>query len=437
MSSPRAATSGPDAALARSFARRMAPLAALVGLLVAVAPPLVYELVGRHRLRGRVEAEARSVAEVIGGLAVREPYFWRYNVHKVVGAGSGRPDPDVVVSMRVAGCDGATLVGPEELGLAPRGGGARAWAAISARGRVVAWVQATGAVTALHEQALALGGGSVALGVALGVLLWLVPTGVVRRQGRRLDETVRRLGAAEAALVEANLGLARRVDEAVGEARRLSQRVVSIQEEERARIARDLHDSVGQLLTALQIDLQLARQGGADGPRRLEAALSLAERSLQDLRRVVRDLRPLELEGGGLSGAMGATAERFELRTGIPTSLRHDGPDVADPAAAVCLLRVLQEALANVSRHAGASEVGVGLRVDANRATLQVSDDGRGFDVERARGSGIAGMRERARFLGGSVVVRSAPGEGTTVTAEIPLRADGEDGPEADLAPGG
>lgn len=418
MSSPRAATSAPDSALGRSFARRMAPLAAFVGALVAVAPPVVYALVGTSRMRVHAEREAAEAAAELSVLATREPYFWRYNARKVVGAGTGRPDPAAVATLRVADCAGETLVGAAQLGLPEEGGGAQAWAPIRARGGVVAWVHASGAVTSLHEETVALAGGSLALGVALGLVLWLVPTGVVRRQARRLDETVARLGAAEVALVEANQGLARRVEDAVREARRLSERVVSIQEEERARIARDLHDSVGQLLTALQIDLQLAHHGAAE---RLEAALELADRSLEELRRVVRDLRPLELEAGGLAEALRATAERFEVRTGIPTSLRHDGPDVTDPDAAVCLLRVLQEALTNVSRHAAASEVGLRLHVTPGRATLEVTDDGCGFDPERVVGTGIAGMRERTRFLGGSVVIRSAPGGGTSLVAETAL----------------
>lgn len=429
MSSLQAHTSGREAALARSFARRMAPVAAMVGLLVAVAPPLVTELVGQHRLRALVAQEAQDVADTLGDLATRQPYFWRYTARKLIGA--GLPDRSVVGELRVTGCDGETLLSPADLGVDEAGEGAVAWAAVWARDRVVAWVRAAGAVTPVHDAALAIGVGSGLAGLALGVLLWLVPTGVVRRQARDLDATVARLAAAEVALVDANRGLATRVEEAVREVRTLSERVVSIQEEERGRIARDLHDSVGQLLTALQIDLQLASGSREDArDRRLQAALSLAERSLGELRRVVRDLRPLELEGGGLAEALRATAERFEVRTGVVTSLRHEGPDVDDEAAAVCLLRVAQEALANVSRHAAASEVGILLRVGDGVARLEVTDDGRGFvpgsvragpaSCDVASGSGLAGMRERARFIGGEVTVTSAPGKGTVVSIEVP-----------------
>lgn len=417
MSSARAATSGREAGLARSFARRMAPVAAAVGLLVAVAPPLVTELVGLERLRADVAVQAELVAGALGDLATREPYFWRYNAPKVVAA--RQINRGVVADLRVTGCDGETLLSRDHGGGAGLGG-AVAWAPVRARDRVVAWVRAAGAVGEVHRVAVVVGLGSGIAGAALGALLWIVPTAVVRRQARELDAAVARLLAAEAALLDANQGLTRRVEEAVGEAHALSERIVSIQEEERGRIARDLHDSVGQLLTALQIDLQLS----PGEPARLQAALSLSERSLEELRRVVRDLRPLELESGGLAVALRALVERFEIRTGLTASVRHEGPDVAGEAAAVCLLRVAQEALANVSRHAAATEVGVLLRVDGGGARLEVRDDGRGFDPGAVSGSGLAGMRERARFIGGELTVRSGAA-GTEVVAEVPVR-DGE-----------
>ena len=213
----------------------------------------------------------------------------------------------------------------------------------------------------------------------------------------------------------------------MAEVRKLSEGALRVQEEERLRIARDLHDGVGQAVSALQIELQLA--GVDDVEQRsphLQAAVRLAEEILGEIRNAVFALRPAELAERGLEQALRDCVERFELRARLPASFRAEGDLRRVPErAAAGLLRILQEALTNIGRHSGASEVGVMVRSADNALCLRVTDDGRGFETTAApRGSGIRGMQERAAFLGGRLEISSGPGQGTQVEVTLPLRTE-------------
>jgi len=207
----------------------------------------------------------------------------------------------------------------------------------------------------------------------------------------------------------------------------LTRRLVEVEEAERRRIARELHDRVGQNLSALNINLDLALgaiTGASPLRRRLEDSVSLVDATLQSIENVMAELRPPLLDEYGLGAALGWYAEEFSRRTGIAVVLR-DGKDAAAdlrPEAAVALFRIAQEALNNVAKHAGAKQVRVELACEAEEIVLRVADDGAGFDpAAAARGKrwGMNTMRERAEAAGGRLEVDSAPGEGTIVRASV------------------
>lgn len=215
-----------------------------------------------------------------------------------------------------------------------------------------------------------------------------------------------------------------------GEAlRRLSQEVVRAQEEERRAISRELHDEVGQTLTALRLELggvERLRLGPEDQLRqRLADAKSLAEAALQSVRDLAMGLRPSMLDDLGLEPALAWQTREFSRHTGIPAELTCD-PDLGALPERVrtCLYRVAQEALTNCARHARARTVGVSVRRQGGWATLVVADDGVGFDPEdgRGRGLGLLGIEERVRELGGRVSISSRLYLGTRLQVEIPLR---------------
>jgi PAS domain S-box-containing protein len=216
-----------------------------------------------------------------------------------------------------------------------------------------------------------------------------------------------------------------------------SRRLLEAQEAERRRLARELHDEVGQTLTGLKLCLEAAGQAPAGGrDAALKDAQALVHELIAQVRNLSLDLRPGMLDDLGLVPALVWHFQRYSAQTGVRVEFAHNGlgrrfPPEVETAA----YRIAQEALTNVARHAGAAEAAVRLWVDQDRLGVQVEDRGAGFDFEAARAkdtsSGLSGMRERAALLGGHLAVETAPGGGTRVTAELPLCGPGERGPNA------
>jgi len=224
--------------------------------------------------------------------------------------------------------------------------------------------------------------------------------------------------------------LAGQVALATAELRSLSRQLLTVQEEERRHLARELHDEIGQALTALQLQLAAARRTPA-------ASLSDAEAIVHELTGRVSelsmDLRPAALDTLGLVPALLWHSQRYEARTGVHVDLRHHGLDRRlPPKIEIAAYRVVQEALTNVARHAGIDVVSVQLLAD-DRLTIVIRDRGNGFDAAAiSAAGGLGGMRERVELLGGSLGIEAADGAGVVITAEIPL--DRDDVPEMDRA---
>lgn len=207
----------------------------------------------------------------------------------------------------------------------------------------------------------------------------------------------------------------------------LLQQLFTAQDQERARIGRDLHDELGQQLTALLLSLRLVEQSDsiATLKERAKAAALAAGASLDEVRRIARGLRPTVLEDFGLATAAERLCEEFQntQRTRITVSITLPA-DVRFPGGVeMCLYRVLQEALTNCARHAQAQSVRVALQKEGNWIRLEVRDDGRGFDAQNRNVSsfGLQGMRERVELLDGRYDVLSAAGGGTTVLVLLPI----------------
>lgn len=213
--------------------------------------------------------------------------------------------------------------------------------------------------------------------------------------------------------------------------RELSSRLMHVQEEESSRLARDLHDEIGQLLTALKIDLQEIQHGGEAQVRSdsLTDSLELVDRLLTQVRTLALDLRPSLLDDLGLVPALRWYANRQAQRNGWVLSLSVEGivGRVAVPIEVACF-RVVQEALTNVAKYANAKSVDLMLRRNENEVTLVIQDDGVGFDVmlarQRAQGGqsiGLLGMQERVRLAGGALEISSEVGQGTRLELCFPL----------------
>jgi signal transduction histidine kinase len=243
-----------------------------------------------------------------------------------------------------------------------------------------------------------------------------------------------------AELAEANYRLEEMMAENTGlHAQLLSQAREAGVLEERQRMAREIHDTLAQGLTGIVTQLEAAGQAvaGDERERRLGNAKRLARDSLSEARRSVQALRPEALETALLPEAVAEVADRWSAVNGVAVQVTTTGTAVAlYPDIEIALLRVAQEALANVAKHAGASRVGLTLSYMEDVVTLDVRDDGAGFCPADAghgrasagrRGFGLTTMRQRTERLGGRLAIESEPGNGTAVSASVPaiLRAAG------------
>jgi two-component system sensor histidine kinase UhpB len=215
------------------------------------------------------------------------------------------------------------------------------------------------------------------------------------------------------------------------ELRRLSAHIQQIREEEKARIARELHDDLGQQLTALKMAVSMSARdaGGRQGPsaQTVQATCAMIDELVDSVRRIAADLHPAILDDLGLIPAIDALIDEFMTRYGIQV-VRHIEDDTIqfNRSCRIELFRIIQEALTNVARHSNASEVVLDLLRADPHCVVRIADNGKGiaYDVRQGRHSfGLLGMRERAALLGGELRIQTAPGAGFTLIATIPLAA--------------
>jgi Na+/proline symporter/signal transduction histidine kinase len=210
--------------------------------------------------------------------------------------------------------------------------------------------------------------------------------------------------------------------------RKLSGSIMAAQEQERSAIARELHDELGQVLTALRLDSAwLAvrlREGDGKAADRAEAMQLLIDKTIDEVRSISIRLRPTALDDLGLTEALEWLSTDFESRSKATCIFTCGRIPLVSDSIATAAFRITQESLTNITRYARASQVDISLRLDGQHLTLLVADNGRGFDpavLEDAAGMGIRGMKERAKLLNGMVSIRSRPGSGTTVSFQLPV----------------
>jgi signal transduction histidine kinase len=214
--------------------------------------------------------------------------------------------------------------------------------------------------------------------------------------------------------------------------RHLTRQIIATQEEERKAISRELHDEVVQTLVGIHVELAaLAEQAAASAPAlrtQLARTQRLVENSVQAVHRFARGLRPAVLDDLGLISALHAHCRQLAKRKKLAIKLTaFRGVDALGGAERTVLFRVAQEALANVVRHARATQVRINLQRNGEMLRMEISDNGKSFAVEKTlrrknNRLGLLGMRERVEMIGGSLTIESAPGSGTTVRADVPFK---------------
>ncbi len=224
----------------------------------------------------------------------------------------------------------------------------------------------------------------------------------------------------------------RRIQQGERQLRRLSAHLQVAREEERTRIAREIHDELGQVLTALKMDLSLLGRKVGDHAQQahvlheIQTMGKLIDTAIQTVREIITELRPEMLEDLGLKAAMEWQAQEFETRTGITCNFEMQlGDERLDREHSMALFRILQESLTNVARHAQATAVEVRFAKDNGDLWLRIHDNGKGItpqELATTKSFGILGMRERTVLFGGTLDISSAPGAGTTISVRVPTR---------------
>ena len=426
--------------LSAGLSRIVLPLSAIVALLLAVGAPFAWFLLTFADLRSRTGLAARHVAREMESFVEESPGLWMYNSPKV--AGYFKEEYEGEAPFHVEVLDGA---GRSAYRFDPRTPpyvwhSANIASRSGAGGKVVVGLS----TRRLLITGLLLLCGFTVLGCGLAGLLYLLPMRVLRRAETRLTATLKDLSDAHGQLEEANVDLERRVHEKTrgleeardqlagqqAQLRHLAATSFAAQEEERHRISRDLHDSVGQVLTAIRLNLErttlLLEAAPSQDDKLADLVLHtcrLVDDTTDSIRRSIHALGEPLLQDGGLAGAAAALVTRFEHSackiTLEAASLSQDLP----PAVEVCAFRVLQEALTNALRHADASSIVARISEEARTLLVVVTDDGSWDEaLGRDPGLGLSNMRDRVSLLGGNLELLPSGSGGTRLEARIPTR---------------
>ena len=257
----------------------------------------------------------------------------------------------------------------------------------------------------------------------VGLNLLLVTLGAIF-----LSQELRRRRQEAQEARERNVQLAHAVNERTAELTGLSHYLQRLQEEEKAKIAREIHDELGGTLAAAKIDLQLVsdKLSGGDAQRtRLSRIMSAIDDTIQVKRRIIEDLRPTLLDNLGIGAALKWQCGQFGKRWGVPCRIELQDENLRlSPAYSIAFYRVVQEALTNISKYAQAKNVAVSLLREGDRWLLRIADDGVGIDTSARHNTmahGLVSMRERVRALNGEFSIQGRPGRGTVVEVSAPL----------------
>ena len=284
----------------------------------------------------------------------------------------------------------------------------------------------------LHKQPAAVD----LLALLIGLLLMLVVNGLLlRRLFLPLERLAERMDSADVLRGGQHLPIVssaevrtlertfnNMLDRLAEERREAGAYALQAQEAERQRLARGLHDEVGQSMTAVLLQLKgLQANASPEQQRQLAQAQEIVKRSLEDVRRLAKELRPETLDHLGLASALGHLANSFAERTHLPVErkLKRDLPPL-DPSVELVIYRVAQESLTNVTRHANATAVLLSLEADTGSVVLRVIDNGQGFAADHVEGGGLRGIRERALIVGGAAAIKPGPNGGVEVRLEVP-----------------
>jgi len=404
--------------LTPAFRRQMLFLALLAGVLVGILLPTIYSRGLSEELHQEAELHARAVAARLQHRVSVQPELWAYDLDGLDNA---------VAPLLLHVSDARIQVEYDEDKLLYAAGdtpenGVTGWAVIRISDQAVARVGVTlsdAPIRTKMNRAWLLSGG---LGVGLSISLFLLPLIKVQRSDRANQALWNALEASKEELES-------RVEARTIALRELGDRLVRVQEEERARISRDLHDELGQTLTGLRLRLstaELVMDESSPAREHLLVGMNAIDSGIEQVRAIAHHLRPPELDSLGLRNALVSHAENWSAQAGLELGLNCQAvnPDIEISEA---LFRTAQEALTNVARHARATRVQVSLETTDDVIRMSIEDDGIGMAKAADDRLGLIGIRERLRKCNGQLILESGDLGGVKLSAVVPLMSDREE----------
>ncbi|MEE2789660.1 MAG: sensor histidine kinase [Myxococcota bacterium] len=397
------------------FRRRMTPLAILAGMLVGILLPWVNEDRLRAQRMGECASWAQQLGAQLGRHAALRPELWGYDgiALRALTEALTRPPLNASVTIDLPHRRSIFRAGPVRPNAEVSG-----WSPVLVEGQVVGRVEvrvdAETMQNAIYQTWLI---GST-LGLILAVTLFFLPSATVRR-GDAQNE------ALWSALLEANAMLEARVTARTLELRRLGGRLLEVQEEERKRLSRDLHDDLGQILTGLRLRLTALSTTDISpaAEQQLTSAIKAVDMGVDQVRRLAHNLRPPALDSLGLADGLRSFAMDWSALSQLDLRLELESVDL-NPIWSETIFRVAQEAMTNVSRHAHATTVEIRLWQDEAWVYLRIDDNGVGLADEHAMGLGLIGIRERLGALGGGFTLHPSNLGGVCFHVKLPVHGD-------------
>ena len=405
-------------ALAQPFTRRMAPLALLTFVLVGVLLPAGYQTLALDHRADEARTWALHVAERLEPAARARPALWAFDTVALTRATGFVVEPPIKARVRVdvSGHDAVFVAGPKDQARTVSG-----WAPVRVEGGIGGRVEVRLPGEDVRGDVGRVWLIAATIGIVLGAALFFLPVATVRRSEEHALELYRALAVAntelEARVSERTEALVRREHQL----RELGARLLAVQEDERRRISRDLHDELGQTLTGLRLRLASLEASPTDAERRahLEAAATAVDAAIEEVRRLAHNLRPAALDGLGLADALRSHAQGWAEIAGVDLRIAID-PVSVDDRFAEAVFRVAQEALTNIARHARAARATLTVARRDDGIVLEITDDGVGLPTGETDGIGLVGARERVEHLGGYLDVEDGPEGGVCLTMWLP-----------------
>ena len=436
--------SSPVPSLRNYLAARLRPLVFLGWAIVTLTAPSAYLAMGTANVREEAHSVARLIARSMIDEMRQRPVLWRYDAAKLQRHLDAHLDTAHTIRAIVTDRDRWRIETKRPAPAEQRPVWGRATVRVDDES-IDVWVAAS--THLVFERSLWMLFGFGGLATLLAGALLFVPLRAMAHAESHIEALFAKLEASGRELAELNTGLEEQVRVRSAELstalqqletkerrlRNASRRATAAAEADRRALSRDLHDSAGQVLTAIRIHLQRLAQRGDDEARTQAIAhqtMKLADQAVEEIRRVVTHLAPAVLDDMGLSAALTRLCEDWMERTGSTIScsiggLERDAKALEGGLDVTCY-RIAQEALTNAAKHANATHVDLEIRCTPTDVYLRINDDGCGFDTAHEtnhRGRGLTGMAERVALLGGEFQLQSTPRHGTSIHVSLPRHA--------------